>query len=73
MEDYNGMTQKEKAICELVTGICFCAGDQRGAVYKYAAELLGRPVYTHELYVMADKLKELAMPDFKAMCKKKRR
>lgn len=63
------MTQREKAICELVTGVCFCAGDQREAVYKYAAKLLGRPVYTHEFPAMYEKLKELAMPDFMTMCK----
>lgn len=63
------MTQREKAICELVTGVCFCEGDQREAVYKYVSELLGRPVYTHEFPAMYEKLKELAMPDFMTMCK----
>lgn len=64
------MTQREKAICELFTGICFCAGDQRGAVYEYAEELLGFPVMTHEFLLYADELKEKARPDFIAMCKR---
>lgn len=64
------MTQREKAICELFTGICFCAGDQRGAVYEYAEELLGRPVMTHDFLLCAEELKEKARPDFVALCRK---
>ena len=63
------MTLKEKAICEVYTGVCFCAGDERGAVYEYASELLGRPIYTHEFSTLADKLKELAKDDFVKVCK----
>lgn len=64
------MTEREKAICEVFTGICFCAGEQREAVYQYASKLLGRPIFTHEFYTLADKLKELARPDFVALCQK---
>jgi hypothetical protein len=63
------MTLREKAICEVFTGVCFCTGEERGAVYKYASELLGRPVFTHEFYTLADKLKYLATADFVAVCK----
>lgn len=62
------MTLREKAICELFTGICFCVGEQRGAVYEYAEELLGRPVMTHDFLWHADKLRELAKADFEAIC-----
>ena len=62
------MTLREKAICEVFTGICFCAGDKRGAVYEYASELLGRPIFTHEFYTLRDELKEKARPDFVALC-----
>ena len=64
------MTQREKAICELYTGICFCTGEQREAVYAYASELIGRPIMTHELCFLAKELKAKAYPDFIALCKK---
>jgi len=62
------MTNREKAICEVYTGICFCAGEKREHVYKYASELMGRPVYTHEFYNLAAELKERAREDFVAIC-----
>lgn len=62
------MTPREKAICEIFTGICFCAGERRQAVYEYASELLGRPVLTHEFYTFAEELKEKARKDFVAIC-----
>ena len=64
------MTQREKAICEVFTGICFCAGEQRRAVYEYASELIGRPILSHEFYTMAEVLKKKARPDFVALCQK---
>ena len=51
------MTTREKAICELFTGICFCTGERRKHVYEYAAELMGRPVLTHEFAELADELR----------------
>lgn len=63
------MTMREKAICEVFTGICFCAGEKRGAVYDYASELIGRPIYTHEFLTRAEELKELARADFVAICR----
>jgi hypothetical protein len=67
------MTEREKAICEVFTGVCFCAGERREAVYQYASELLGRPIFTHEFYTLQDTLKELARPDFVAVCQDKYR
>lgn len=63
------MTPREKAICEVYTGVCFCVGEQRKAVYEYAGELLGRPVQTLDFYFMADRLKVLARADFEAICR----
>lgn len=62
------VTNREKAICEVYTGICFCAGEKREHVYKYASELMGRPVLTHEFYTLAAELKERAREDFVAIC-----
>ena len=65
------MTDREKAICELFTGICFCAGEKRGEVYKYAEELLGRPAMTHDFLLCSAELREKARPDFVAICQDK--
>jgi len=65
------MTLRECAIIEAYTGICMCAGERRKEFYKYAAEIMGRPVYTHEF---ADKkiqneITEKSKPDFIKLCK----
>lgn len=62
------MTLREKAICEVYTGVCFCVGEQRKAVYEYVGELLGRPAQTLDFY-FADRLKALARADFEAICR----
>lgn len=40
----------ERAILTLYTGYCFVQGDEMDEVYKIAKELIGRPVYSHELH-----------------------
>ena len=64
------MTDRERAIVEIYTGICMLTGNKRNEVYKYMEEIMGHPVFTHEL---ADKqiqqeLKEKAKPDFLKLC-----
>lgn len=64
------MTKKECAIVMAYTGICMLQGDNLGIYYKYVQDLMGRPVWSHE---MADKeidnkIKELAKPDFLKLC-----
>jgi hypothetical protein len=63
------MTLHECAIVEAYTGVCMLTGDRQRYVYEYVSELLGRPVYTHELGILAEKIKELAKPDFIKLCK----
>ena len=62
------LTLREKAICEIFTGICFCQGEERRAVYEYAEELMGYPIATHELYTLGAVLQERARPDFVRLC-----
>lgn len=64
------MTLKERVIVETYTGVCMTTGNERNELYKYMEELLGRPVYTHELACEEGwkRLKEKALPDFKALC-----
>ena len=65
------MTIRECAIVETYTGIVMLTGENRKYSYAYMEELMGRPVYTHEL---ADKeivrmLKAKALPDFIELCR----
>lgn len=64
------MTLEERVIVETYTGYCMTSPEERDEVYKYMAEIMGRPVYTHELADKAvqEELKEKALPDFKALC-----
>lgn len=65
------MTLKERVIVETYTGFCMTSGEERAEVYKYAAELMGRPVFTHELADVAimQRLRELSREDFINLCR----
>lgn len=63
------MTDKEKAIVMAYTGACMLAEDKFQIFHKYVEELMGRPVYTHELGFLADEIKEKAKEDFIRLCK----
>lgn len=65
------MTLRERVIVETYTGIVMTSGEERNEVYKYMAELMGRPVFTHELgdRNIQEELKELSKPDFISLCK----
>ena len=65
------MTKRECAIIQAYTGVCMLAGENLGVFYDYIQELMGRPVWTHEL---ADEnvvktIKERAKPDFIELCR----
>lgn len=62
------MTKKEKAIVELYTGVCMLTGNDRDCIYSLAEKVMGRPVYTHELY--SEEVKEKIKPLFIELCKK---
>lgn len=55
------MTKREASIVSAYTGIFIGDFDD---FYSYISQLLGRPVFTHELPELADKIKELSKPDF---------
>jgi len=65
------MTDREKAIVMAYTGICMLEGEKFNIFHKYVEEIMGRPVYTHEMGVKAvdDEIKEKAKPDFLELCK----
>jgi hypothetical protein len=64
------MTDKEKAIVMAYTGKCMLTEEKFHIFHEYIEEIMGRPVFTHEL---ADKnvsaeIKEKAKADFIALC-----
>ena len=62
------MTDEEKAIVMAYTGVCMLTGDKFQIFHKYVEELMGQPVYTHELGFLADTIKEKAKDDFIRLC-----
>ena len=64
--DPNAMTEREAAIVTAYTG--FALGDF-GAAHLYMEEVMGHPIWTHELAVkeMWEAIKEKSRPDFLAL------
>lgn len=62
------MTDREKAIVMAYTGICMLAGDKFQIYHKYIEDIMGRPVWTHEIGSLADEIKEKSKADFIALC-----
>lgn len=63
------MTKKEAAIVEIYTGYCMLAGADRKYAYKYASNLLGRAIFTHEFALKAKELHEKSKADFIKLCR----
>jgi HEPN domain-containing protein len=63
------MTKHECAVIMAYTGTCMLAGENFSIFHKYIEEILGRPVYTHEMYELADEIKEKSKDDFLELCK----
>ena len=65
------MTLKERVIVEVYTGACMVVGEERGEVYKYMENIMGRPVFTHELArkEIQEELEERSKDDFVNLCK----
>ena len=65
------MTKKECAIVMAYTGVCMLQGKDFPIFHKYIEEIMGRPVYTHELAdrFSVDKIKEKTKADFIALCR----
>lgn len=64
------MTDHERAIITAYTGITMLAGDKFQIFHKYIEDLLGRPVFTHELADPAvwKEIKEKSKKDFLELC-----
>lgn len=62
------MTDREKAIVMAHTGICMLTGDKFQIFHKYVEDIMGRPIWTHEMGLLADEIKEMSEADFMALC-----
>lgn len=64
------MTDREKAIVMAYTGICMLTGDKFQIYHKYVEDIMGRPVWTHEMALdsIADEIMAKSKDDFIALC-----
>lgn len=63
------MTKKECAIVMAYTGIVMLHGEDFKIFHKYVEEKLGKPIYVHEMAVLAEKIKKASRLDFMELCK----
>ena len=64
------MTDREKAIVMAYTGICMLTGDKLQIFHKYVEDIMGKPVWTHEMALdsIADEIRAKSKDDFIALC-----
>lgn len=64
------MTIREAAVIQAFTGVTMLAGDKWGYFLEYINDIMGRPVYTHEIPELRDDIKAAAKEDFISICRK---
>jgi hypothetical protein len=64
------MTKKECAIVMAYTGITMLSGEDFGIYHRYIEDIMGRPVWTHELASesVVKEIKEKSRYDFLKLC-----
>ena len=64
------MTDREKAVVMAYTGFAMLTGEKLGIFYAYVREILGRPVWTHELAIkeVSAEIHEKSEKDFLELC-----
>lgn len=63
------MTKHECAVVTAYTDVSMLKGDDMKYLYDYLSGFIGRPVYTHELSVVALHYREQIREDFLALCR----
>jgi hypothetical protein len=65
------MTLKERVIVEAYTGYCMTIGEEREELYKYIANAMGRPIFSHELAdeEILSELHDKVKTDFIRLCR----
>lgn len=69
------MTDREKAVVTAYTGVTMLAGEKFSIFHKYIEDIMGRPVWTHELAdgKVWEQIKEKSKDDFLKICKTEER
>ena len=62
------MTKREAAIIMAYTGVVTLQGENLDEYRKYVSEIMGRPVFTHEIPSLSEELREKSKPDFIRLC-----
>lgn len=64
------MTDRERAIVMAYTGYTMLTGTKYKIFHEYIEEIMGRPVYTHEMAYknVSDEIREKAKSDFIKLC-----
>ena len=65
------MNLKERVIVEAYTGYCMTTGEEREELYKYIANTMGRPIFSHELAAeeIISELHDKVKTDFIRLCR----
>lgn len=63
------MTKHECAVIMAFTGVVMLKGNDLDIFYEYVAKILCRPVYTHEMAMLSEEIKEAARDDFVQLCR----
>ena len=65
------MTKQECAIVMAFTGICMLTGEDFGIFHKYVEDIMGKPIYTHEMgnEAIANEIKQKSEMDFINLCR----
>lgn len=63
------MTKHECAVVMAYTGTVMLTGEDLDIFYKYIAEKMGRPVFSHEIPTLSAEIKIMAVNDFLELCR----
>ena len=63
------MTKHECAIVTAHTGVTMLRGDDLKYLYHYLSEIIGRPVFSHEIPAVCELFRGKIMEDFIALCR----
>lgn len=61
------MTKREKIVVSAYTQILMC---DFGDLHEYIEELMGRPVWTHEIHMLAEEIRRRSKKEFLEICGK---
>lgn len=63
------MTKQECAIVTAYTEISMLRGDDLKYLYRYLSEIIGRPVFSHEIPAVCEQFRDRIKADFIALCR----